>query len=215
VHRPVCLPVLAIAIAACDGSAPVRAVAPPATVPSYDFVNGPEDPGPIVLRSSDDDFFLLFNTDRSSDLASLIRLPDPPGDVIPCGGTQPLTPIDMQLVFHAGGVINQLLIGREVRTYVYERRSFVAALRAGGICSALASQVPIAQGLVDVTSHDNDTFFSGTHADAFGWTAHGTLFAAADGAPLQFRNVSHGVLASDGSLVTVFNQITLTPSPAP
>lgn len=212
-YRTAFLPVLAVAIAAC-ADVPT-AGAPAATVPSYDFINGPEDPGPIVLRSSDDDFFVLFNTDRSSDLASLIRLPDPPGDVIPCGGAQPLAPADLQLVFHQNGIVNQLLIGREVRAYVYERRAFVTALQAGGICAALASQVPIAQGLVAVTSHDNDTFFSGIHADAFGWSANGTLVSAADGSPLRYRNVSYGVLASDGSLVHIINQISLTPATVP
>jgi hypothetical protein len=98
---------------------------------------------------------------------------------------------------------------------VYERSTFNAAVRATGLCNALASLIPLARGPVDFTSHDNDTFFTGTHADAFGWSAHGTLLRVADGAPLRFLNESHGVLAADGSLLNSLSQITLTPTTAP
>ena len=205
---------LAASVVACADGPPSAHRAVP-TAPSYSFVNGPEDPGPIVLRSSHDDFFVLFNTDRATQLASLIRLPDPPGDVIPCGGTQPLDPADLQLVFHANGPINQLLVGREVRAYVYERRPFVAAVSAGGLCYAITTQVPIAQGPVDFTAYDNDTFFSGIHADAFGLSAVGAVVRAADGATLRYQNESHGVLAADGSLINIVNSITLSPTAAP
>lgn len=186
------------------------------TALTYDFINGPEDPAPIVLRSSHDDFFVLFNTDRNSDLASLVRLPDPPDDVVPCGGSQPLEPADLQLVFHRNGSTNQLFIGRQVRAFVYERRSFLAALRAGGgLCAAIASQAPLAQGLVDFAAHDNDTFFSGIHADAFGWSARGTFANATDGSRLRYLNELHGVIAADGSVAHVVSSISLTPITVP
>jgi hypothetical protein len=200
-RRRLLLAVLALVAACADRPA----------APSLSFINGPEDPGPIVLRSSNDGFFLLFNTDRTTNLASLIRLPDPPGDVIPCGGTQTLEPADLQLVFHENGAINQLLMGRQVRAHVYERASFVAALIAGGLCGAIASQVPIAQGLVDFTAHDNDTFFSGTRTNAFGWSANGTVVRVADGATLQLRVQSRGAVAPDGAVRHVLSRITATP----
>ena len=176
-----------------------------------DFLNGPENPGPFIARQGDDPFFLLFDTDRSSGLAVAIRLPAPGVTLIPCGGSTNLDESSLQLVFHASGAINQSMMGRGVRAFVYDRATFVAALIAGGLCNALQTQVPNAGGLVDFNSHDNDTFLSGAHADAFGWSARGQMTSTADGSPLRFQTTSHGVLAADGSLVAFSNSISLTP----
>lgn len=182
---------------------------------SFDFMNGPAEAGPVLFRTADDDFFLLLDTDRETDLATLIRLPDPPSDVTHCGGSQPLVPADLQLVFHSNDAINSLLIGREARAYVYERHTFVAAAQQTGICGAIATQAPLAQGSVDFVSHDNDTFFSGAHADAFGWSASGVVVSAFDGSLLRLLDESHGVLGADGSLLNAVSRITLTPLTAP
>ncbi len=199
---------LAVSVTACgEDAAPARSTP---TAASLTFTNGPDDPGPIV-RTAGGDFFLLFNTDRATGLASLIRLPGAQADLIPCGGTQDLEPADLQLVFHESGAINQLLMGRDATAYVYLRGPFNKALLEGGLCFAIETQVSIAQGPVSFVAHDNDTFFSGTHANAFGWSATGTVVSAADGATLRFHSESHGVVASDGSLLNIVNRITLTP----
>ena len=178
-----------------------------------DFLNGPEEPGPFIARENADPFFVLLDTDRSTGLAVLIRLPAPGVTLIPCGGTTNLDESSLQLVFHASGAINQLMMGRGVQAFVYDRATFVAALIAGGLCNAIATQVPIAGGLVDFNAHDNDTFLSGHHADAFGWSARGPMTSTTDGSLLRFSNISHGVLAADGSLITFSNSISLTPWP--
>jgi hypothetical protein len=178
-----------------------------------DFLNGPEDPGPFIARDNSDPFFMLFNTDRSSGLAALIRLPAPGVTLMPCGGTTNLDASSLQLVFHASGAINQLLMGRGVQAFVYDRAPFVAALIAGGLCNAIATQVPIAGGRVDFNAHDNDTFLSGAHPDAFGWSARGLMTSVADGSLLRFQSNSHGVLSSDGSLIKFVNSISLNPAP--
>ena len=182
--------------------------------PSYDFLNGPAEPAPMIFRTGDDEFFLLFNSDPGSNLVDLIRLPGGQPDLSPCGGTEALEPVALQLVFHGSGAINQVMMGRTVGAVVYERRSFLTELRAHGVCAAIASQVPLAQGTADFTAHDNDAFFSGTHADAFGWSAVG-LVTAANGALLRLQDESHGVLAADGSLVTIVASITLRPVQTP
>jgi hypothetical protein len=207
--------VLAALLAACALSACTDATSPLVRDASFTFVNGPDSPGPSVLRSTEGDFFMLFNDDRTSRLVSLIRLPSPPGDVIPCGGAQGLNAADLQLVFHRNGAINELLTGADVSVRVYDRASFGAALGAGGLCHAIATQEPIAEGAADFTAHDNDTFFSGVHANAFGWSARGTVYAASDGAELQYRNDYHGVVADDGSLRHLTSRITLTPARLP
>jgi hypothetical protein len=212
--RRLVLLLAAAAIPACADS-PAGSTSAAPTAPLFAFTNGPAEPGPFVLRSSGGDLFLLFNTDRATNLASLIRLPDLPGDVVPCGGTQPLEPAELQLVFHQNGAINQLLLGRQVRVHLYQRSSFIPALLAGGICGALASEVPVAEGRVDFAAHDNDTFFSGAHTNAFGWSASGMVRRAADGALLRYHNQSHGALAPDGSVLHVLNRITLSPVETP
>jgi hypothetical protein len=178
-----------------------------------DFMNGPEEPGPLIARENSDPFFLLLDTDRSTGLAVLIRLPAPGVTLIPCGGSTNLDGSSLQLVFHASDAINQLMIGRGVQAFVYNRSTFVAALIAGGLCNAIVTQVPIAGGLVDFNAHDNDTFLSGAHADAFGWSARGLMTSTADGSLLRFQNTSHGVLAADGALIHFANSISLTPWP--
>lgn len=201
-----------VALLACtDAPSAIRSI--PAA-PSYDFLNGPAEPGPMIFRTGDDGFFLLFNSDRGSNLVDLIRLPGAQPDLVPCGGTEALDQVALQLVFHGSGAINQVMKGRAVGAFVYERRSFLTELRAHGLCAAIASQVPLAQGTADFTAHDNDTFFSGTHADAFGWSAVG-LVTAANGAQLRLQDESHGVLAADGSLVTIVASITLRPVKTP
>ena len=193
-----------------DGSAVMQPIDGRAT---SDFLNGPDEPGPFIARDSSDPFFMLFDTDRSSGLAVLIRLPAHGVTLIPCGGTTNLDASSLQLVFHASGAINQLLMGRGVQAFVYNRAPFVAALIAGGLCNAIATQVPIASGLVDFNAHDNDTFLSGAHADAFGWSARGLMTSVADGSLLRFQSNSHGVLAADGSLINFVNSISLTSAP--
>lgn len=190
-------------------------VSPPSHVvadrPALDFMNGPASPGPLVARENSDPFFILLDSDPRAGLISVIRLPAPGVTLIPCGGATNLDQASLQLVTHASGAINQLLIGRDVHAFVYQRASFNAALRSGGLCFAIETQVPIAGGLVDFNAHDNDTFLSGAHADAFGWSARGIMTSMADGSSLRFLNVSHGVLAADGSLIHFSNKITLTP----
>ena len=209
-HRLILL--TTIAVAACS-TEPI-AVSRVPSVPSYAFLNGPDEPGPIVFRTGDDNFFLLFNSDRGANLVDLIRLPGVQPDLVPCGGSESLEPVDLQLVVHASGAINQVMLGRDVGAFVYERRSFVTELRAHGICAAIASQVPLAQGLVHFTAHDNDTFFSGSHADAFGWSAIG-LVTAGDGTQFRLRDESHGVLATDGTPISIVATITMTPVTTP
>lgn len=169
--RRIALVSLAFALsAACSEPLVPVSVATPGR-PTLDFMNGPSDPGPFIARSDDDPFFLLVDSDRATGLVSLIRLPAPGVSLIPCGGTTSLDQSSLQLVFHASGAINQLLVGRDVAAFVYDRASFNAARVAGGLCFAIETQAPIAAGRADFNAHDNDTFFSGVHTDAFGWSA--------------------------------------------
>jgi hypothetical protein len=195
-------------IAACDDPA---GIAPPIEGAPLDISNGPSEPSDVVLRIWDTQFFLLLNSDRASGLISVVRAPDPPGDFVPCGGSQWLDPAAVQLVFHPNGAVNQLLMASQVHAAVYERRSFNTALRNSGLCGALATQTPLASGLVDGIVHDNETFFTGVHADAFGFSIRGILHDAG-GATLTYSNQYHGVLAASGDLVHLVSRISVKPA---
>jgi len=190
--------------AACSES-----VDPMGTDASLNFSNGPESPGPFVVREVEIGFFILFNDDRASRLVSLVRAPDPPGDVIPCGGGQGLDEADLQQVFHDRGAINMLLTGKDVSVHVYERAPFLAALFGGGLCNAMLTVSPLARGSGNFTAHDNDAFFSGTRTNAFGWSIRGTVVAA-EGEEFRYHNEYHGAVASDGELRHLTSRITLT-----
>lgn len=198
-------------LAAAGGCAGSSAPADPTSdlAPAFRFLNGPGAPGPVVLRSDDDGFIVLFNTDRASGLASVIRLPDPPDDVEPCGGSQPLQGADLQLVFHPDGVIQQLMIGNQVQAWVYDRQEFLAIRNASGICAALAALVPLAGGLVDFVARDNDLFAGGPHTNAFGWTARGRLTRTSDGSPVDYQNRYHGAVGTDGTVYSFMSVIKL------
>lgn len=204
------MPTLAVIsmLAACSES-----VDPTAEDASFNFINGPESPGPFVVREVESSFFILFNDDRAAQLVSLVRPPDPPGDVFPCGGNQGLDEADLQLVFHAGGAINMLLTGDDVSVYLYERAPFLTALIGGGLCNAVLTVAPIARGTGDFVSHDNDAFFSGSRTNAFGWSIRGTVAALAGGEEFRYHNEYHGVVAPDGELRHLTSRITLTPAP--
>ncbi|HET9514902.1 MAG TPA: hypothetical protein VFO95_13300 [Gemmatimonadales bacterium] len=176
--------------------------------PSFTFLNGPEDPGPAVLRSDDDTFIVLFNTDGASGLASVIRLPDPPEDVKQCGGSQPLQGADLQLVFHPDGVIQQLMIGNRVHAWVYDRQDFLAIANSSGVCAAFSTLTPLAHGLVDFVARDNDLFVSNTRTNAFGWIARGNLHLTSDGSAVEFVNRYHGAFRN-GEVHGFFSSITM------
>ncbi len=182
---------------------------------SFNFSNGPESPGPFIVREVETGFFILFNDDRASRLVSLVRAPDPPGDVLPCGGSQGLDAADLQQVFHDRGAINMLLTGDDVSIYVYERAPFLAALFGGGLCNAMLTVSPLARGSGDFTAHDNDAFFSGTRTNAFGWSIRGTVIAVAGGDEFRYHNEYHGAVNPDGELRHLTSRITLAPAGAP
>jgi len=184
---------------------------PPQTVsrtPAYSFSNGPETPGPIVFRTTDDPFFLFFSDDRGPQLVAIMR-PADPAELEPCGGSNSLEPVDLQLVFHSSGSINQTLLARDVSVWLYERRAFLTVVINSGLCAALETQVPIYTGTASLVTHDNDTFFSGNHADAFGWSAIGVVTKISDGSEYRYQNEYHGVLASDGSPISFRSTIDL------
>jgi hypothetical protein len=141
----------------------------------------------------------------------VVRAPDPPGDFVPCGGSQWLDASAVQLVFHPNGAVNQLLMADQVHAAVYERRSFNSALRTMGLCGALATQVPLATGLVDGIVHDNETFVSGAHADAFGFSIRGVLHDQGGGT-FAYSNQYHGVLDANGDLVYQVSRIGMKPA---
>lgn len=200
--------VLALAFVSACSEQPSTAPVLAPTAAAFDFTNGPDDPNPMIVRSSDDQNFLLLNDDREAGLFSVIGIPSAPGTIVPCGGSQPLDPKSIQMVFHASGVINQVIKGRGLHAYVYSRRDFIRALRLGGPCFAIATLTPIYQGMTDLNSHDNDTFASGVHVDSFGLSGRGSV-TDATGASFRYQNESHGVLAPDGTVLHYASTITI------
>jgi len=178
--------------------------------PAFAFSNGPETPGPIVFRTTDDPFFLFFDDDRTVQLAAIMR-PGDPAALIPCGGSNSLNPVDLQLVFHSSGAINQTLIGRDIDVWLYARRDFLIDVRDNGLCHALVTQIPLYHGTASLVAHDNDTFFSGTHPDAFGFSAVGTVTKISDGSRYRYQNEYHGVLGTDGAPLSFHASIRLSP----
>lgn len=201
--------VVALALLGCKDATSPSIQSEPRS-PAFAFSNGPETPGPIVFRTTDDPFFLFLNDDRAVRLAAVMR-PADPANVVPCGGSNSMDPVDLQLVFHSSGAINQTLIGRDITVWLYQRGPFLTDVINNGLCHALSTQVPLYQGTASLVAHDNDTFFSGSHADAFGWSAIGTVTKISDGSEYRYQNEYHGVLDTNGEPLTFHTTIRLTP----
>ena len=200
--------VLALALASACSERPSTAPALAPTAPAFDFTNGPDDPNPMIVRSANDQQFLILNDDRDAGLFSIIGITSAPADLVPCGGSQPLDPKSLQLVFHTSGAVNQVIIGRDLHVDLYPRRAFIQALRLGGPCYAIATLTPIYQGLTDLNSHDNDTFFSGARVDSFGFSARGDV-TDGTGATFRYQNEYHGAVAPNGRLLQYSSRISL------
>jgi hypothetical protein len=157
-----------------------RSTTGPTLRPSFDFTNGPANPGPIVFRFKD--VFGVFYADPVRGLSAIHG-----GNVVEfcnTGGTA-FQLVDIQHVLppQEQGRIIELLKGKDLETTVWPFVNFD--------CGLFTTITPLATGVVDLVNTDNDllVFLRDTrNVNAYGFTAQGRL-TRPSGAKASFNSV--------------------------
>jgi len=189
--RTLSIPVAAAVSAAFLGSCgePVgHNLAPPL----FNFTNGPASPGPNIIRSAT--MFAVFHADNRRGVSAVYGT-----DVVQlCLGNVAFDVVSLQeiTVPQEAGRFIDLIQGAAVTASVWPFTAFD--------CTLFLNTAPLATGLVDLVNTDNDLLVflrDNTNANAFGFTAQGTL-TRPSGARAHVNSVSKVVWDGlDGSRI--------------
>ena len=179
-----CLLVVSVFVLGCGDSAAPTTVAD-LSEPRFNFINGPSTAN--VFRHEEQILVDIF--DPETDLLVEAGLPADPSDAFFCGGG---SGFDLMPIQNAGllqDAINVLILGRDIHIHVYN------VTTPGGICDEL----PIAQGMGNVTLNDNDSPIAGPGANSFGWRIQGTLDDLVNGGKVRVAGVARFLILPDES----------------
>lgn len=199
----------------CEQSPPT---AVPQVGPSFNFSNGPANPG-IVLRTDRNDFF--FFVDDKSLLVAFGSTGDGP---FPCATSTVLTPGDLQRIVRdpSSGTDPdafpelRLFVADELFMFVYDWTGMPNPFT----CDFILNGPRIAEGTARLVNTDND-FFAFLRDDAprtnsFGWQAHGTLQDLLNGGQVRFSGhvrIAFRPAEPDDEVLVVQDKVTLVPDP--
>jgi hypothetical protein len=172
---------------------------PPLTAPSAEDANttvafatsnGPAAPGhSLVVRFNGGVF--LTSVDPEHDL--VVRHYNAE-DFVSCGGRSPVPPTEAQLVLTPNARVYVWQTG-EIPVYVYRLSEVPPQTASPAFCADLATKW-IYRGTHQLLNHDNNLVFDPSRTNAFGWSAHGTVFDRA-GNRHQYRESSLTVADPD------------------
>lgn len=144
---------LALVLAACGETPPV-ALAESPVAPASGFTNGPENPGPVVVRQEGTPLFSVFN-DPDRKLVSVHGID--PDDFFLCGtGTSGFGEIDRQVVDTRSEVevMTRLFRAREANVAVYDTGVIPRSLAE--FCALFAGPLKLAEGPNDFLATTTD-----------------------------------------------------------
>ena len=150
-----------------------------AASPGRSLAAPPANPGNSgVIRFADlVDFFVI---DPKSGFTSIHSTSTPLADL--CSGTPPdVDLLNIQLIASPSGALHALFMGSEHNVQIYP------ASPPG--CANWKNLPLLYSGVVHIVRTDNDIQVSGPGADAFGWTATGTLTDHVHGGTVSYREV--------------------------
>lgn len=169
----------------------------------------PESSGRVVRFRTG--FFAFLNFDETTNLQSVIGLPDDPSTTgVPfCGGSGDFEVLDWHQVLHPDGAANTLIKAGSVNVHVYDGTAFGAVLQTGDLCAAIT--LPrLAEGRARLQYTDNDFDVVGPRANSFGWRLHGELDDLAAGGSMRYLDRLHGVLRPTGAFDFTVAEVRLT-----
>jgi len=152
-----------------------------AVAPTFDFLNGPPTPGnSYVVRFSGGfvNLYVIPETPDGEAWGVWVGMPDPPTDLLSCGGPGTDTPSSIQDVERAAR-LNTLLLRKDVRANAWNWDDFFQKWQIeGDFCGAL--MLPqVAAGTASEVQNDND-LFGQTNNNVWGWSANGWLTNGGD-----------------------------------
>ncbi len=203
VRIPITVALLGALTASCGEVAPT---ASDETLPgpSFNFSNGPANPGPFVVRGNFNAFLINANSDGSLVSVNGIGTLDPNQSVV-CGGTSNFDVVDFQVIAHSSGALNGLF-QQEVTQHIYaDAATFFSQL---SLCDAL--NLPrLAEGRGQMVVTDNDLKGSGTRGNAFGFRMQGTLDDLVNGGKAHYNEVLQMQISKNGNFRVLRSEINL------
>jgi hypothetical protein len=164
--------------------------------PSSNFTNGPESPGPIVLRGQEAEFIFLV-PDLEDGVTATIGTPDLFSAW--CDPTAPVTvePYDFQRLFKPNGQIGELLKGEALPVIIYD-------IGTVEFCPDLIDAPVLATGTARLISNDRDF----AEPPSYGYRATGEV-TLTTGGTAHFTGIVKWVTTGSGD-VRVHSNVTLT-----
>lgn len=163
------LGLLALTATACTDDHDPTTAGPTSPAPSYSFSNGPEAPGPVVFRSTDDQGVFFIPDDRAG-LTAYIGVLEPMS--VFCNFALPITvtPVALQMLFKPNGELGWHQHGDDLPIYIYD-------LSTVDFCGgALTDDHILATGTVRLTLTDRNFELPDPNVEpSYGYNATGTV----------------------------------------
>ena len=177
--------------------------------PSFNFSNGPANPGPFVIRGDFNAALLNVNSDGSLLSINGLGTLDPDESFL-CGGASVFDVADFQDIAHSSGAVNSLAQQKVVTQHIYaDAATWFATDDDEGICAAI--NLPrLAEGRGQLIATDNDLPVSGTRANTFGFRMQGTLDDLVNGGKAHYNEVLQLLIGKNGSFRVLRSEINLT-----
>lgn len=182
-----------LAVGCTDQATTPTALNDAAVAPSFDFLNGPAEPGNSFVVRFEDFSVNLYVIDETPDGETWfvwVGLPDPPDDLFTCGGPGTDTPSSIQDVERAAR-LNTLLLRKDVRANAWNGDAFFEVWAGpdgelgpppldedNDICAALNLE-QLAAGTASEVGNDND-LFGQTNNNVWGYSVNGWLVYAGE-----------------------------------
>ena len=155
-----------------------------AVSPSFSFSNGPSTPGRShIIRVEGRNAFFIVDGARGimSFHGQNVTLAEF------CAGERDFDIMNRQFIEVPSGAVHALFTSDDHHVWIYPAAPFD--------CAILPSLPLIASGQTRLVRPDNDlTGFGGPGANAFGWSATGTLTDAASGRPVRYNETVRAVI---------------------
>ena len=203
VRIPITVALLGALTASCGEVAPT---ASDETLPgpSFNFSNGPTNPGPFVVRGNFNAFLLNANSDGSLVSVNGLGTLDPNQSVV-CGGATIFDLVEFQDIENPSGALNELDKQEGTKHIYADAATFFSQL---SLCDAL--NLPrLAEGRGQLVATDNDLQVSGTRANAFGFRMQGTLDDLVNGGKAHYNEVLQLLIGKNGSFRVLRSEINL------
>lgn len=166
--------------------------------PRFTFTNGPSTPN--VFRGEGGIVMTFF--DPESGLDVWIGLPADLSDSFLCGGSSfDIGAVSQQSAGQLQEAFNVLLLGRDMDVRVYDL--------GGAGFTDICADTPIAHGIGNLTSNDNDFLVSGPGAGSFNLRVQGTLDDLVNGGKIRLTGAFHYVFLPDGSFRVLRQSVDL------